>query len=81
MTTITHLLARARLHPIGALLGAVSGAAVHHWLAARSNCATTFLQGCTPRPSVAAPAFIVFVLVGTVLGALVVGTLRDDPSS
>jgi len=81
MTAITHFLHRARLHPIGVLLGGASGAAVHHWLATQSNCASTFLQECTPRPSGAAPAFIVFVLVGMVLGVVVVGTLRDQPGT
>jgi hypothetical protein len=81
MTVITHLLHRARTHPIGLLLGGGAGAAVHHWLAAGSNCATTFLQECTPRPSGAAPAFVAFVLVGMGLGVIVAGTLRDRPGS
>ena len=79
MTAITHFLQRARTHPIGVLLGGASGAAVHHWLVAGSNCASTFLQECAPRPSGAAPALIAFVLVGMILGVVVVGTLRDQP--
>lgn len=79
VTVITHLLHRARAHPIGLLLGGVAGAAAHRWLAAGSTCVTTFLQECTPRPSGAAPAFVALVLVGMVLGVIVVGTLRDRP--
>lgn len=81
MTTVTHFLRRARTHPVGVLLGGASGAAAHHWLEARSNCASTFLQECTPRPSGAAPAFIAFVLVGMILGVVIVGTLRDQPGA
>lgn len=79
MTVIAQLLHRARAHPIGLLLGGAAGAAVHHWLVAGSTCATTFLQECTPPPSGAAPAFVAFLLVGMVLGAIVAGTLRDRP--
>jgi hypothetical protein len=79
MTAIVHLLHRARAHPIGLLLGGAAGAAVHRWLVSGSNCVTTFLQECTPRPSGAAPAFVAFLLVGMVLGVIVAGTLRDRP--
>ena len=81
MTVITHLLHRVRVHPIGSIMGGAVGAVVHQWLAAGSNCATTFLQECTPRPSGAAPALVAFVLVGMVLGVIVAGTLRDRPGS
>jgi hypothetical protein len=81
MTAITHFLHRARTHPLGVILGGVAGAAVHHWLTAGSKCATTFLQECTPRPSAATGALIVFVLVGMGLGVIVVATLRDRPGS
>jgi hypothetical protein len=81
MTTITHVLHRARAHPIGLIVGGGAGAAVHHWLVTGANCATTFLERCTPRPSDAAPAFVAFVLVGMVLGVIVEGTLRDRPGS
>ena len=79
MTVIAQLLHRACAHPIGVLLGGAAGVAVHRWLAEGPNCATTFLQECTPRPSGAAPAFVAFLLVGMALGAIVAGTLRDRP--
>ena len=81
MTALTHFLHRARAHPVGIVLGGAAGAAVHRWLTAGSDCATTLLHGCTPRPSGTVAALIVFVAVGMILGVIVVATLRDRPGS